>query len=104
MNSINCVTFWIPAYTVNKEFPNNKKKGENMNPYLILFHSMTSVLKGREALRRRGISSRVIRTPAQLRRRSCGYSLRVRVNPDEALDIIHNAGVQTVGTAAADDI
>lgn len=73
-----------------------------MNPSLILFYSMTAVLKGREALRRRGIFSRVIRTPAALRRRSCGYSLQVRTDINEALDIIHNAGVQTAGTAAAD--
>lgn len=73
-----------------------------MNHNLILFHSMTSVLKGREALRRRGITSRVIRTPSGLRRGSCGYSLLIRRRFDEALRIIEDAHIPTAGAAAVD--
>ena len=73
-----------------------------MNHDLILFHSMTSVLKGREALRRHGIQSRVIRTPSKLRRGSCGYSLLIRRRFDDALSIIKEARIPTAGVAAVD--
>lgn len=73
-----------------------------MNNNLILFPSMTAVLKAREALRRRGINSRVIRTPANLRRRSCGYSLLVKRGFDEAVSLIKNENIKTVGIAAVD--
>ncbi|MEE0956986.1 MAG: DUF3343 domain-containing protein [Ruminococcus sp.] len=73
-----------------------------MNHNLILFHSMTSVLKGREVLRRRGIASRVIRTPSQLRRGSCGYSLLINRRFDEALRLIEQENIPTAGVAAVD--
>jgi len=73
-----------------------------MNNNLILFPSMTAVLKAREVLRRRGINSRVIRTPANLRRRSCGYSLLVKRGFDEAISLIKNENIKTVGIAAVD--
>ena len=73
-----------------------------MNNNLILFPSMTAVLKAREVLRRRGINSRVIRTPANLRRRSCGYSLLVTRGFDEAVSLIKNENIKTVGIAAVD--
>ena len=73
-----------------------------MNNNLILFPSMTAVLKAREVLRRRGINSRVIRTPANLRRRSCGYSLLVMRGFDEAISLIKNENIKTVGIAAVD--
>ena len=73
-----------------------------MNNNLILFPSMTAVLKAREVLRRRGINSRVIRTPANLRRRSCGYSLLVNRGFDEAVSLIKNENIKTVGIAAVD--
>ena len=73
-----------------------------MNNNLILFPSMTAVLKAREVLRRRGINSRVIRTPANLRRRSCGYSLLVKRGFDEAVILIKNENIKTVGIAAVD--
>ena len=73
-----------------------------MNNNLILFPSMTAVLKAREVLRRRGINSRVIRTPANLRRRSCGYSLLVKRGFDKAVSLIKNENIKTVGIAAVD--
>ena len=73
-----------------------------MNNNLILFPSMTAVLKAREVLRRRGINSRVIHTPANLRRRSCGYSLLVKRGFDEAVSLIKNENIKTVGIAAVD--
>ena len=73
-----------------------------MNNNLILFPSMTAVLKAREVLRRRGINSRVSRTPANLRRRSCGYSLLVKRGFDEAVSLIKNENIKTVGIAAVD--
>ncbi|HCA04752.1 MAG TPA: hypothetical protein DEO32_02520 [Ruminococcaceae bacterium] len=73
-----------------------------MNNNLILFPSMTAVLKAREILRRQGISSRVIRTPANLRRRSCGYSLLVRRSFEDAVSLIKTGKIRTVGVAAVD--
>ena len=73
-----------------------------MNNNLILFPSMTAVLKARDVLRRRGINSRVIRTPANLRRRSCGYSLLVKRGFDEAVSLIKKENIKTVGIAAVD--
>ena len=73
-----------------------------MNNNLILFPSMTAVLKAREVLRGRGINSRVIRAPANLRRRSCGYSLLVKRGFDEAVSLIKNENIKTVGIAAVD--
>lgn len=73
-----------------------------MNNNLILFPSMTAVLKARELLRRRGLFSRVIRTPSNLRHRSCGYSLLIKRGFDEAIEIIKENKIKTVGTAAVD--
>ncbi len=42
---------------------------------IITFASVTHAMKARELLRRHRISANLIRTPAKLRRGSCGYSL-----------------------------
>ena len=42
---------------------------------IITFASVTNAMKAKELLRQHRIASRVIRTPAKLRRGSCGYSL-----------------------------
>ena len=69
---------------------------------LILFRSMTAVMKGRELLRRNGINSKIIRTPSKLRKGACGYSLQIGRRFDEAERIIREKGISVAGTAAAD--
>lgn len=73
-----------------------------MDNNLIMFQSVTHVMKSRDLLRNNNIFSRVVRTPIHLKNRSCGYSLLVNNNFDYALDIIGKSGIPVVGTAAVD--
>ena len=73
-----------------------------MKKNLILFNSMTSAMKSREVLKKQGIFSRIIKTPAEFRKRSCGYSLLVNKDMERAVDIIKANKIQFVGVAATD--
>ncbi len=72
-----------------------------MDNKLIMFGSMTSVMRARELLRRHGIRSITVRTPANLRRGSCGYSLKVG-DSERAVSLFRQNRVTFVGVAAAD--
>lgn len=63
---------------------------------------MTPVMRSKELLKQNGIFSRIVRTPAKLRKKSCGYSLFVGKGIDKALDIIRNGNIKYIGTAAVD--
>jgi hypothetical protein len=67
-----------------------------------MYNSMTSAMRAKDLLQKHGVSAKVIRTPANLRRRSCGYSLLVKKDFDNAVTLIKNANVKTVGVAAVD--
>ncbi len=73
-----------------------------MKKNLIMFRSVTSVIRSRDLLKVNRISSQMIRTPAHLRGRSCGYSLLVMHNFDRAIDIITSGGIAVLGTATVD--
>lgn len=73
-----------------------------MTKNLIMFTSVTLAMRSRDILKRFGISSQMIRTPAHLRSRSCGYSLLVTNDFDNAVNIIIGNGVAVLGTAAVD--
>lgn len=73
-----------------------------MENNLIMFKSLTQVMKSRDLLRKNGISTRMVRTPARLRNKSCGYSLLVTYRFSEALSIIKNNSVTVLGTASVD--
>lgn len=73
-----------------------------MENNLIMFNSMTTVMKSRDLLRRNGIVSRTVRTPAHLRNRSCGYSLVVNREFDRALEILKNNRISIFGVDAVD--
>ena len=45
---------------------------------LFTFRSVTAATRASRALAREGITSLMIRTPAELRQMGCGYSLRVK--------------------------
>lgn len=73
-----------------------------MQNNLLLFGSMTAVMKARELLRRNGIRSLTIRTPAEYRRGSCGYSLLVKDDFDKAHSIVRQHNLPLYGVAAVD--
>ena len=69
---------------------------------IITFASMTAAMKARDALKQNRISSRVIRTPAKLRRGSCGYSLTVPKRFSDAVEIIRERNIPYKGVYAGD--
>ncbi|MER2079908.1 MAG: DUF3343 domain-containing protein [Ruminococcus sp.] len=74
-----------------------------MEKNLMVFSSMTAVMKARELLRRSGIRSATVRTPASLRRGSCGYSLRVPYRYERAAELLREKNIPFVGASAVDD-
>lgn len=79
----------------------HKIKGDKiMEDNLIMFGSVTLAMKSRDVLSRRGMQSRLMRTPVQLKTNSCGYSLFVPYEFDKALQIIGSSGITVLGTAA----
>lgn len=69
---------------------------------MIIFDSMTPLMRARELLSRHGIMTRVIRTPSSLRRGSCGSSLLVRRGLDRAVVLLRQRRIPFVRTAEAD--
>ncbi len=69
---------------------------------IITFVSVTNAMKAKELLRANGIFSRVIRTPARLRKGSCGYSLVVPKNFARAAELIKNSKIPYKGIFADD--
>ena len=55
---------------------------------IITFASMTNAMKAKELLRSHKIPARMIRTPAHLRRGSCGYSLVVPNRFTRAVELL----------------
>lgn len=73
-----------------------------MKNNLIMFGSVTLAIRGRDILKNNGINARMIRTPAHLRNRSCGYSLLISDRFDYALSLITGNGIAIIGTSAVD--
>lgn len=48
-----------------------------MQDAMITFRSVTAATQGAQLLRSAGLSAAMVRTPQSLRRRGCGYSLRL---------------------------
>lgn len=74
-----------------------------MENNLMIFSSMTAVMKARELLRRHGIRAMTVRTPAALRRGSCGYSLRVPHRYEQAAELIKQHNISFVGASEVDN-
>ena len=49
-----------------------------MKNYYITFRSITYAQRGEQILRRAGIDCILLRTPKQMAKRGCGYSLQLR--------------------------
>lgn len=73
-----------------------------MEKNLIMFNSMTFLMKAKELLRRNNIYANTIRTPARLRQRSCGYSLQVNNDFDRAFELIKENNIPIIGVSAVD--
>lgn len=73
-----------------------------MKKTIFVFNTLTYTQRGREALRRRGIRTQIIRTPAQLREGSCGYSLLVLNRVDESIEILKAMNIPVQGVYPAD--
>ena len=67
---------------------------------IITFASVTNAMKAKELLRQHRIASRVIRTPAKLRRGSCGYSLVIPKRFSEAAELVERSGIPYRGIYA----
>ena len=55
---------------------------------IITFASMTNAMRAKEVLNKNKIASRLIRTPAKLRKGSCGYSLLINRRFLKACELI----------------
>lgn len=66
-----------------------------MYDYIIACRSLTYAQKGAKALNRAGFRANIMRTPSEIAREGCGYSISLkRANIDSALSVLRNAGVQ----------
>lgn len=70
---------------------------------IITFASLTDAMRARDALRKNKIASRLIRTPARLRKGSCGYSLVIGKDFSKATEIIHNKHLPHKGIFGGDE-
>ena len=73
-----------------------------MENNLIMFNSVTLAMRAREILGKNNVFSRLIRTPLNLKNRSCGYSLFVKSDFAKAIEILSRNGIVYIGTAAVD--
>ena len=73
-----------------------------MNKAIFVFNTLTYTQRGREALRRRGIGTKIIRTPAQYRSGSCGYSLLAAGRIEESIEILRAMTLPVQGVFPAD--
>lgn len=73
-----------------------------MEKELIMFPSITYAIKARDTLKKYNIMSMVERTPMNLKVTSCGYSLYVPNNIDEAMKILRKHNIRFLGKAVSD--
>ncbi len=73
-----------------------------MENNLIMFSSVTLAMRANDLLNKNRIMCKVIRTPVNLRNRSCGYSVLVTNNFQFAMDLISSNRIPVLGIAAVD--
>lgn len=73
-----------------------------MEKQLIMFPSITYAIKARDTLKKYNIMSMVQRTPMDLKVTSCGYSLYLQDNIDEAINILNKHNIKFIGKAVSD--
>ena len=66
-----------------------------MSAVYITFPSVTGAMEGKKLLDRRGIRASLLRTPEALRKRGCGYSLRLSQGAEaEAKALLEGWGIK----------
>lgn len=73
-----------------------------MDNNLIMFNNTTNMMKAKELLRQNNIRSRTVRTPARLRKGSCGYSLQINKDFEKAFELIQSRNIKVLGVSAVD--
>ena len=73
-----------------------------MENNLIMFNSVTLAMRAREILGKNNVFSSLIRTPVNLRNRSCGYSLFVKSDFAKAIEILSKNRITYIGIASVD--
>ena len=68
-----------------------------MEKQLIMLTSITYAYKARDLLAKKGITAYIERTPEELKTRGCSYSVAVRQNVDEAVQLLEKAGIRVLG-------
>ncbi len=75
-----------------------------MKKQLIHVSSITYAIKGRDILKSKGIKAYVERSPADVDRVGCGYSIFVKGDIVAAENILRDAGIKIVGRQSGDDV
>lgn len=68
-----------------------------MKKQLIQVSSITYAIKGRDILKSKGIRAYIERSPADVDRVGCGYSIFVKGDISAAENILKNAGIKVLG-------
>lgn len=75
-----------------------------MKKQLIQVSSITYAIKGRDILKSKGIRAYVERSPADMDRVGCGYSIFVKGDIEAAENILKNAGIKVLGSQVGDEV
>ncbi|MBQ2285985.1 MAG: DUF3343 domain-containing protein [Acutalibacteraceae bacterium] len=65
-----------------------------MKKYIITTGTVTYAIKGRDTLRRKGIKAKIERITSGKGSAGCGYSIIINDSLNEAVGILHDAGVK----------
>ena len=68
-----------------------------MEKRLIMLTSITYAYKARDYLAKKGITSYIERTPEDLKKKGCSYSLAVRQDADAVAEMLRAAGFTVLG-------
>ena len=63
--------------------------------YLIMCRSLTNAQRGARILERKGINTRVVKSPRELTGGGCGYALSIYRSPIEAYSILRENNIRT---------
>ncbi|MGI6270581.1 MAG: DUF3343 domain-containing protein [Candidatus Howiella sp.] len=69
-----------------------------MEKYYLTIGSVTHAIMGRDLLRTRKITAKVVKTPPGMDKKGCGYSLLVQGDASrEAVQVLENGGIAVTG-------
>ena len=68
-----------------------------MKKQLIMLKSITYSYKARDYLAKKGISAYIERTPEELKKKGCSYSLAIHGDAQEVAAVLTEAGIKVLG-------